>query len=701
MTTIAPTSRITSALRDARRFGSMLVQPQMSSAARERRDLFVLLAAVALVIAPHLEHLPWWAIGVLVLLWSWRLWLTMAQRPVPGRQWLWPLVFAAGVVVYLEHRTWFGAGAGVLLLLLLMGLKLVEMRARRDVFVVIFLCFFILLTSFLQGQALDTALLALGAVLLLFFVLIGVNLTDADLPARTKARLVGIVLLKAIPLAVMFFVLFPRLSGPLWGMPGGDGVGRTGLSNSMSPGSLGRLLESDAIAFRAQFTGTTPPNRLLYWRGPVFGSFTGRTWSPMSSRVAASPPALQVDTRSRVDYSVTLEPHSRDWVFALEMAQPPQRVGEFPVHATAEGQLVASGLITQRVRYDVTSFTLFSLGRNESRAALQDWLQLPPNFNPRTLQYASELRGRTPGGATRATEAALVDAVLQWFRNGGFSYTLSPRPLGRHSVDEFLFETREGFCEHYASAFVTLMRALGLPARVVTGYQGGQLNPADGFVTVRQSDAHAWAEVWLDGRGWVRVDPTAAVAPDRVERAGQLARDAAGAGALGDVAALKWLRSALFNMRFNWEALQNAWNQWVLSYSPERQSALLSRLGMEPDWRSLGQLLAVSLALLLAVLAWVSLKHRVERDPLGEAWTRLRSRLVAAGVPATASTGPRALAGGIDPLDARSRQTAAQLLGEFERLRYARDAATVTRRDVAAFRRAVARFRPRRSATAV
>jgi transglutaminase-like putative cysteine protease len=695
----ANTSRPGTVIRNARRMIASLLQPQMSSAARERRDLFVLLAAVAFVTAPHLEDLPWWAIGVLVALWSCRVWLTAAQKPLPRRRWLWPLLLVTGIAVYLEHRTWFGAGAGVLLLLLLMGLKLLEMRARRDILVVIFLCFFILLTLFLQGQALGIAFIALAAVLLLFFVLTSVNLADVDLPARSKARLVFVVFLKAIPLTVVFFLLFPRLSGPLWGSPGAEGAGRTGLSNSMSPGSLGRLLESDAIAFRARFRGVTPANGMLYWRGPTFGFFNGRTWTARTPRAASAQPSLQVDTRSMVEYSVTLEPHSRDWIFALEMPQLPERVGDLAVRAHPDGQLIANGLVTQRVRYEMRSFTRYAFGRGETRDTLRDWLQLPSNFNPRTLQYTADLRRRTPGADTRAGDPALIDAVLQLFRNGGFSYTLAPRSLGRHSVDDFLFDTREGFCEHYSSAFVTLMRALDIPARVVTGYQGGELNPVDGFVTVRQSDAHAWAEVWLDGRGWVRIDPTAAVAPDRVELgAARLARESAAAGALGNVAAFNWLRSAIFSMRFNWEALQNAWNQWVLAYSPERQRALLSRLGLDPDWRTLGQLLAVSLSMVLAVLAWLSLKHRVERDPLGEAYVRLRARLAAAGVATSASDGPRALASAVAALDEPQRGAAAQLLGEFERLRYARDSAAAGRREVAAFVRSVARFRPRRTA---
>jgi transglutaminase-like putative cysteine protease len=687
-------------LNDLRRFASMLVQPQMSSAARERRDIFVLLAAVAVVALPHMDELPWWAIGVLCALWGWRVWLTVAQKPLPGRAWLWPLLFGAGGAVWLQHGTIFGRDAGVLMLLLLMALKLLEMRAKRDVFVVIFLCFFILLTLFLFSQALGTAFITLIAVLLLFFVLTSVNLIDTDLPARAKLALVGLVMLKAVPLTIVLFLLFPRLSGPLWGLPGGGGdSARTGLSNSMAPGAVGRLLESDEIAFRVRFAGRAPNNDALYWRGPTFGFFSGRTWSPLPGRATLPPAAIDVDARSAVDYTVTLEPHSRDWVFALEMTDARGRVGDLNVNSTPEGQLVANGLITSRMRYDLRSFTRYTIDRQLGRVALQPWVQLPPGFNPRTLQYALDLRRRTPGADTRAGDPALVQAVLLLFRNGGFNYTLTPPLLGKNSVDDFLFETRAGYCEHYASAFVTVMRALDIPARVVTGYQGGEFNPVDGFLTVRQSDAHAWAEVWLDGRGWVRIDPTAAVAPDRIERgAPQLARDAAAAGTLGNVAAFDWLRRALFSVRLNWEALQNAWNQWVLSYSPDRQRALLSRLGLEPDWRSLAQALALSLAALLGALAYFSLKHRVEHDPLGEAYARLRGRLAASGIAVAPSLGPRALADvAAAALDPAAREAMRRLLHDYEQLRYARPSSRAARTEVRALAHAITRFRPRRA----
>jgi transglutaminase-like putative cysteine protease len=358
-------------------------------------------------------------------------------------------------------------------------------------------------------------------------------------------------------------------------------------------------------------------------------------------------------------------------------------------------RLLASGLITSRIRYDATSYTAYRLDANLNPPQLQDWLALPAGFNPRTIQFAQELRDQVlPGAATdrRAQDVQLVNAVLEHFRRGSYGYTLEPPALGRHSIDEFLFDTRLGFCEHYASAFVFLMRLLDVPARVVTGYQGGEQNPVDGFMTVRQSDAHAWAEVWLQGQGWVRIDPTSVVAPVRIQSgAGEVARQA-GRGSTATGTDVPWLRA----LRYNWEAVENSWNQWVLTYSLERQQALVERLGLAPRLESVILLLALIMGVLLAWLAFVSLRPRLVRDPLGASFQLLRERLERAGVAASVSCGPR-------ELYVRTKRAlveddvklARRLLSRYEQLRYAPASASATRADVRALRRAIRAFRPR------
>jgi transglutaminase-like putative cysteine protease len=639
---------------------------------------------------------------VVGLLWCWRAWITLRNLPLPGRVAMLPLLALAAGAVWLHYRTLLGREAGVTFLLLLLALKLLEMRATRDVFVVVFLCFFILLTQFMHSQALPVALMTLGAVLALFFVLVSVSLKADDLPATRKLRLVGGLALKAVPLTVVLFLLFPRLDSPLWGMPRDALAGATGLSNSMSPGGISRLLQSEAIAFRVRFVGAAPENQRLYWRGPVFGSFDGRAWLPLTQRAASPPLRIDPDPASAVDYTVTLEPSPRDWLFALELPTAAPEAADLRARATADAQLLAGRPIAARTRYTVRSFTGFSLGLNETPLSLRGWLGLPAGFNPRTLQFAAELRARAEaadGAAGRAgREQRLVEAVLEHFRNGGFRYTLEPPLLGRDSVDEFLFESRLGYCEHYASAFVVLMRALDLPARVVTGYQGGELNPVDGFMTVRQSDAHAWAEVWIGERGWVRVDPTAVVAPVRIEQGlRELARQAGGGPlfTIGGDRSAGWGR-LVQRLRFNWEALENSWNQWVLTYSAQQQMDLLERLGFAPDWRVLGALLALTASIVAAVLAVFSLRHRVRRDPLAELEARFRARLLRAGLPCRPTDGPRALRARLGAeLAPASLAEADDILRQLERLRYSPASTAVAPSAVRRLRGCVRRFRVR------
>jgi len=681
----APRPRVYDVVARTRR----LFGPQMSSAARERRDILVLLLAVTFVALPHFEHLPWWTIALLLLMLFWRGFLIVAQLPLPGRFLMVPLLLGAGAGIYLQYGTLVGQQAGVTFLLLLMALKLLEMRARRDVFVVIFLCFFILLTQFMYSQGVGVAAMTLMAVAALFFVLVSVNLDEADLPAARKIKMVGWAMVKAVPLTIVLFLLFPRLSGPLWGTPGDGPTGSTGLSNSMTPGSIGKLIESREIAFRVKFEGNPPGSDQLYWRGPVFGAFNGRTWSPLVRRHGdPSPVAIEADRNSLIEYTVTLEPHQRDWLFALEApAGMPQLAGLNP-RLTSEMELLASDLVRERIRYTMRSYLSFRSGRNADPLELADWLSLPEGFNLRARELAGQLQQReTAPGDGR--DLRLVRATLDHFRNGGYAYTLNPPRLGKNSVDEFLLDTKAGFCEHYSSAFVVLMRSLGVPARVVTGYQGGELNPIDGFVTIRQADAHAWAEVWLTGRGWVRVDPTSVVAPIRIDPATEEARKAD--ERTPAFASSNWLRV----WRFNWEAVQNSWNQYVLSYSLDRQRALVGMLGLAPRWESVAGILAVIVGVLLAGMALVSMRPRTVSDPLGDTFRLLREKLERAGVHTEEHCGPRALYRRARMTLAKSdAQRARKLLSRYERMRYSRSSEGVIAADVRALRRAVRAFKP-------
>jgi transglutaminase-like putative cysteine protease len=465
----------------------------------------------------------------------------------------------------------------------------------------------------------------------------------------------------------------------------------------MSPGAINRLIESDAVALRAQFSGPVPLPDRLYWRGPVLGHFDGRTWSSRGRKAPGEidQALVRVDPASAIHYTVTLEPTHRNWVLALELPRFIES-GDFQAVLSEDLQQLADKAFRDRVRYRAHSYSSFRVGPLEPQADLSQWLQLPPHYNPRTLQFAADLRNQIVDPSDRDSHAhdqALINAVLNHFRRGGYHYTLRPPLLLAHdSIDEFLFQTRLGFCEHYAAAFVVLMRAVGIPARVVTGYQGGEINPVDGNLTVRQSDAHAWAEVWMPGQGWKRVDPTAVVSPVRIERGEAELASQFGLSRFGRPGTLLgWIGT----WRMNWEAIENLWNQAVLSYSAERQRSLFTDFGVVPSWRNLSIAFAVCITALLAALAALTLSHRELRDPLAELVAQLRAKLAFAGLQSPASEGlsdlRRRLSSRLRPAQA---EEAAALLQALEDARYQRSAAALRPAELRQLRARVKRFRP-------
>lgn len=585
-----------------------------------------LFATALATAAPHAEHLPLWLSLVAGTVFIWRVWLWHNRSPLPTR---WPLaLLAAGGTAGIgwQYHTLFGRDAGVALLVFFMALKPMEMKTRRDALVLVMLGFFLLLTHYFYSQSIPTGLWLLVATALLTATLI--RLHGGAQPIAGIARYAGLLLAQALPFMLILYVLFPRISGPLWGLPQDAHSGLSGLSNQMAPGSLSNLIQSGAIAFRVQFAGDRPEKADMYWRGPVFDDYDGLTWraGALSTAKALAKPVIDASGKTYT-YVTTLEAHNQRWLLPLDV--PTTLPPDSTMAPTLE--TLARDPVRMRGRFAFTSAVDFHVNRQESPAILQQALRLPPQVNPRTRALAAEWQARF-----RSPEQ-IRDAALTMFRNEAFFYTLRPPLLGQHAVDEFLFTTRRGFCEHYASAFVFLMRAAGVPARVVAGYQGGEMNPVDGFLTVRQSDAHAWAEIWLAGQGWVRVDPTAAVAPSRVEQGISAALAAGEPLPMLARIDIDWL----LRIRNRWEAANNAWNQWVLGYNPQRQREVLSRLGFrEPDWRSMTAALAVLCGAALLIITLWSLYQRKTLDPAQRAWRRYCTRLGAYGISRAEWEGP-------------------------------------------------------------
>jgi transglutaminase-like putative cysteine protease len=587
------------------------------------RDLAWLIGALALAILPHAQRAPWWLTLLTLCLFGWRFYLSLDRSPLPSRWLVLGVAAVAMLGVWIEHRHVLGRQQGILLLMLFAGLKLLETRSHRDATAAAFLGYFLIVTNFLYTQSIPTALLMCAALFALTATLVGFSAPNRA--ARSNMRTAAVLLGHAAPAALVLFLLFPRVNTPLWGLPQDAYAGMTGLSETMSPGNLSNLALSDAIAFRAEFQGELPPQALRYWRGPVMWDFDGRTWS-LGDYVPArvDPPTAG---RAAYHYDVVLEPHNRTWLFALESAAsvPPR------ARYSGDGQIQARFPVRARLRYDVTSVIGPEPRTDEAPYLLRRALRLPETFNPKATALAAQWRSGT------GSEGEVLARAIAFFRQGRFVYTLEPPVLGSDSVDEFLFDTRAGFCEHFASAFVFLMRAAGIPARVVTGYQGGEVNPFDRIVTVRQSDAHAWAEVFLPGQGWLRVDPTAAAVPGRVESG--LARAVAqGEQALIRRPGLEWLR----DLRNQWEAAAHKWNVWVLSYNPERQRELMSLIGIRnADWRSLTATLFTALGVITALLLLWSLRRMARPDPVQRAWRAFCAKLAARGVERSPHEGPR------------------------------------------------------------
>ena len=604
---------------------------------RDTRDTLFLLGVIAWVVLPQIDHLPLWCSALAGAVLVWRGVLAWRSQPLPPRWWLVGLLVASIAATLFTHRTILGRDAGVTLIVILLALKTLELRAKRDAFVIFFLGFFTMLTNFFFSQSLLTAAAMLIALLGLLTALVMAHMPVGKPPLMQAAKTsLGMAALGA-PIMAVLFLLFPRLA-PLWGLPGDAMAGRTGLSNSMRVGTIAKLAQDDSIAMRVRFAQKAPPPGTLYYRGPVLSSFDGREWRPLRS---AFPAPMQLADNLQVsgpalDYEITLEPNNQPWLLLLDGTKDRPVVPNFEPRMTADLQWVVERPVTDLLRYRATRHTDYTHGPKRMQTGLQDFVDLPPGFNPRTLQLAADLRRRSD--LAQADAMTLMQAVLQRLTNDGYAYTLEPGEFGPNTADEFWFDKKEGFCEHIASSFVILMRALDVPARIVTGYQGGELNGVDGFWVVRQSDAHAWAEVWQNGRGWVRVDPTAAVAPSRI---GTLTRLEAPKGLIAS--ALGNVNPALtLNLRAAWEAMNNRWNQWVLNYSQTKQLSLLKDIGFKsPSWEDLGLLLVgIIVAVTLCGALW-TLWERSRHDPWLALLAQAAKRTEKSGVPLPPQCPPR------------------------------------------------------------
>jgi transglutaminase-like putative cysteine protease len=634
-------------------------------------DLLCLSAAVVLIL--HAPHLPPWLDAALAVMLGLRWW---QRRRKSGRAPAYlklPLVALLAATVIFHYGSIFGREPGSALAVGLLVLKLLETETPRDAKVGVAFACFTLMAALLSDQGMvATFIVALGLLPALATLR---ALQPARLPTTLPRELLPALglLAAALPLSLLAFVLVPRLDSPLWGAPP-SAQARTGLSDNMSPGDFTELLTDDHPAMRVNFEQAPPAPDQRYFRAYVMWQYDGRRWSTLQTGLRPAP----VEYADSVAYRITLEPNNQRVLPALDVPL----VAPSQTTLRADHEIFSAKAVQDPLTYTLRSAVRYRLQPDLDDASRRRALQLPAGFNPRTRALAAQWRQQY-----RDRDEAIMRAALAMFHDGGFSYTLAPAPLGRDAVDDFLFATHEGFCEHYASSFTVLMRAAGVPARVVTGYQGGYWNKLGQYLLVRQSDAHAWSEVWLAGRGWVRVDPTAAVRPERVSLGAAAAAAAAGqSGWQG----LDWLRE----LRNRWDVVNRWWSEGVIGFDALRQRGLLTPFGVRhTDTMTLSMLLAASsVAFAILGLAWAMWRRRDE-DPLRAAMHALERKLARAGVARRSSEGPqhylqraaRALPGQRMQLD--------QLMRSYLDLRYAHDSPPPA--PLLRFRRAVRDFRPR------
>ncbi len=605
---------------------------------------------------------PLWCVGVAAAAAVWRLATTLrgTTRPNPGK--IMRIVFGVVTAIFvgavlMSFRTLNGLGAGTALLVLMGALKLIEARTRRDDAIVIGVALFLLLAATLADQSLWRVPLYLLQLWGVIAAMALVAHAGTAFTPRAALRLSARTLAMSVPLAALAFLFFPRFAGQFWALERG-GQASTGLTDEMAPGSIGSLAIEYDPAFRVHFEGATPPRAALYFRGPVLNSFDGFTWRRERGRIypreeiqVAGPP---------VRYRITLEPSYRRFMVTLDTIVEPPRRGVFFAH---DRQLTAIVDITQVRSYDAVSYLRTRSTAPLSASARRFETRLDTDHNPRARALALEIRART------GSDAEYSRAVLDWFGSQGLEYTLDPGKTSVDSVDTTLFDNKRGFCAHFASAYAMMMRAAGVPARVVTGYLGGEWNPSGDYLIVRQSDAHAWTEVWLDGEGWTRIDPTVVVAPDRLQRGiFDVFRESLPATSF-IIQRNNWLH----RIALAWDGANQWWQQRVVEFNLRSQFDLLSKLGIgSPDWKHLGWIFAI---VLCGWIAWVSLAlrrsvARVKPDRIGRAWLRVTRKLARVAPARAGDEGPYAFAARIAAARPELAERVQAIAARYARLRF-------------------------------
>jgi transglutaminase-like putative cysteine protease len=655
-----------------------------STAPLQPQDRQLLLVFLILASLPHAFWLPAWISLTCLLLWMILLLVQTAKVPKPGRLLRVCLAAACVAAVGIGFGTISGRQAGAALLAMLVPIKILEAESRRDTVVTLFLELFLLFTAVLFSQTLLVGLYLFAVVWLAAAGMMVITRHCSNPGACLLTA--GKLFLQAAPLAVLIFLLFPRLHSGLLGLSPESNQAVSGLSRSMAPGSIASLARSEKVAFRAEFHDSTPEHERLYWRAVVLRRFDGFRWTEgrPCTRLEQSLPAWSGST----EYTITLEPTGTRLMVALDLP-----LGWSLRSGSLEpGFLLrAEEKVESTRRYRLRSAVDYRTPRLE-REQFSTCLALQPKTNPRTRQLVARLT------QDNQNPERTIERVLAALSSQGLAYTLAPPQLSRtNPIDDFLFRTKQGYCEHFAQALAWMLRAAGIPSRIVAGYQGGELNPLGDYFIVRQSRAHAWVETYLPDRGWIRIDPTRELDPDNLApgisgpAAASSGRSGAGKDGLG-LLAEAWHRTILV-----WDGFNHAWNSWLLGYSPDRQQALLERLGLESEaGQSIGRLMLITMLAGLALLTGLCLlllrpRHR-SMDPSLKAYRTFLTKLAKAGIDRQPQEGPHDLADRVESLNPELADQAKSIISLYVRLRYREE---IDARLLPQLTTQVRRFKPR------
>ena len=631
--------------------------------AQNKNILIFLLSSIGLIAFPHISHIPIVIFAFFNLMLCWRFIGVWKQNWLPNKLVIFFLTVCGLALLYTQHQGIFGRDAGTRLFLTALGLKLLEIKSERDLYLITYLAFIVAASQFLFEQSLLMAAYILFVCCVLLATLVSIN---SGIPqTRAALKTASIIIVQAIPMAVVLFILFPRVEAPKWMMFNEKHQTKTGLSDSMEPGSISDLGMSDELVFRVRFTGALPPPAQRYWRGPVFAHTDGKKWTQVKNRGFG----LTLDKLAfkgvPYQYTLMMEPQDKNWVFALDMPA----TFSMPLSQNTNYQLITTENPDKRAEYKIASYSNYNTG-HISPAEYKESTQLPDEPSGKIKQLVKQLNGFD------STPEHFINQLLNHFRKEDFHYTLTPPLMEEDPIETFLFDTRYGFCSHYAAAFVYLMRVANIPARVVTGFQGGELNKVGNFLEIRQADAHAWAEVWIENKGWVRFDPTAATAPERIEQTIDIEQLVPG-GAISYAPASEAAQSAfnwLKQTRQLWSNIDYNWQRWVINYDSNNQSRFLSSLGIA-DIKTMIYWMIGIVGLIAAVLSWLLLYQKQKTiDPILRIYNRFCKKVVKRGLVRGRGEGAKDFAERVKIKLPEHKTGIDQITDVFMKLRYGKNA---------------------------